>query len=395
MTSARAPQVVVIVDDDIFGLALLKKLVASMGHVEVHTYSDPREALDWCRSHDIDVLITDYEMPGVSGVDLVTMLRAEPRTHDVPMMMITADENREIRYRALECGANDYLNKPLDAPEVRARVRNMLAVAEGQKAQQRRAEVLAHEVRVATASIVEREREIVLRLSRAAEFRDLETGSHITRIAHSTVSIARALGRPVDEQEQLFLASPMHDVGKIGIPDQILLKPGRFDDAEFAIMQQHTVIGHRILAGSDSPLLQLAADIALTHHERFDGGGYPHRRAGEDIPLAGRIVAIADVFDALLSLRPYKKAWTVEEALGQIRTGRGGQFDPVCVDAFLEVVPEILETRERFDEADASEAELSPLRQLATQGEQQREQQQEREREQRGEHHREPQGAAG
>lgn len=365
---ARAPQVVVIVDDDIFGLALLKTLVASAGHVDVHTFSDPLDALDWCRANALDVLITDYEMPGISGVELVTTLRAEPRTRDVPMMMITAVENREIRYLALECGANDYLNKPLDAPEVRARVHNMLAVSAGQKAQERRAEELAHEVRIATASIVKREREIVLRLSRAAEFRDLETGSHIMRIAHSSVSIARALGLSVDEQEQLFLASPMHDVGKIGIPDQILLKPGRFDEGEFAIMQQHTVIGHRILAGSQSPLLQLAAEIALTHHERFDGAGYPHGRAGEEIPIAGRIVAVADVFDALLSRRPYKKAWTVDEALGMIRDGRGRQFDPTCVDAFLAAVPEILATRDRFAEEAASEAEASPLRQLAAQG---------------------------
>lgn len=365
MTNAPSPQIVVIVDDDIFGLALLKSLVSSAGNVEVRTYSDPREALEWCRRHDIDVLITDYEMPAMSGVELVTMLRAESRTRDVPMMMITAVEHREIRYLALECGANDYLNKPLDAPEVRARVRNMLAVAEGQKAQQRRAEVLAHEVREATASIAEREREIVLRLSRAAEFRDLETGSHITRIAHSSVSIARALGRPVEEQEQLFLASPMHDVGKIGIPDQILLKPGRLDEQEVAIMQQHTVIGHRILAGSASPLLQLAAEIALSHHERFDGAGYPHRRTGEDIPLAGRIVAVADVFDALLSHRPYKRAWTIDEALEMIREGRGTQFDPSCVDAFLGVIPEILDTRDRFAEDGDSEAARSPLRQLA------------------------------
>ena len=238
----------------------------------------------------------------------------------------------------------------------------MLAVAEGQRALQRRSDVLAREVRSATASIVEREREIVLRLSRAAEFRDLETGSHIMRIAHFSELIARALGQSETECEQLFLASPMHDVGKIGIPDNVLLKPGRFNEEEFALMQQHTVIGHRILSGSQSELLQLAAEIALTHHERFDGAGYPHQRAGADIPIAGRIVAVADVFDALLSSRPYKRAWTVEEALGMIRVGRAKQFDPDCVDAFLVALPQILATRERFAEEDGSEAERSPLR---------------------------------
>jgi response regulator RpfG family c-di-GMP phosphodiesterase len=357
-----APQTVVIVDDDIFGLALLRTLVERVGGVQVQTFPDPLEALAWCREHDLDVLITDYEMPGMNGLALVQALREHPRTRDVPMMMITALDDRDIRYQALECGANDYLNKPLDAPEVRARVRNMLAVSEGQRALQRRSELLAHEVRIATASIVEREREIVMRLSKAAEFRDVETGSHITRIAHFTAILARELGLPESEQEQLFLASPMHDVGKIGIPDHVLLKPGRFSEVEFILMQQHTVIGHKILSGSESPLLQLAAEIALTHHERFDGAGYPHQRHGTDIPLAGRIVAVVDVFDALMSSRPYKKGWTLDEALGLIRIGRGKQFDPDCVDAFMHALPEIVATRERFAEEAASEAELSSMR---------------------------------
>lgn len=356
--SPTAPrQTVVVVDDDAFGLTLLQTLVQGAGTVEARTFTDPHAALDWCRTHDADVVITDYEMPGMNGLELLAALRAEPRTRDVPIMMITAIEARDIRYRALEQGANDYLNKPLDAPEVRARVRNMLAVSQGQKALQRRSEQLAHEVRLATAEIVEREREIVLRLSRAAEFRDQETGSHIMRIAHFSVLLARAMGRPEEEQEQLFLAAPMHDVGKIGIPDQILLKPGRFDEAEFALMKQHTVIGHKILSGSASPLLQLAAEIALTHHERYDGAGYPHQRHGDEIPLAGRIVSVADVFDALMAVRPYKKAWTVDEAVGMIRVGRGKQFDPAVVDAFMAILPEIVATRERFSEDEPSAAE--------------------------------------
>lgn len=363
MTPGReSPQVVVIVDDDPFGLALMRTLVEKVGSVEVRTFDDPGEALAWCRNHDLDVLITDYEMPQMNGLSLLRALRAHPRTRDVPMMMITALDDRDIRYQALETGANDYLTKPLDAPEVRARVRNMLAVSDGQRALQRRSDFLAREVRHAIASIAEREREIVLRLSRAAEFRDVETGSHIMRIAHFSDHIARALGQNETECEQIFLASPMHDVGKIGIPDNVLLKPGRFTDAEFALMQQHTIIGHRILSGSPSELLQLAADIALSHHERFDGAGYPNKRAGHEIPLAGRIVAVADVFDALLSSRPYKRAWTLDEALAMIRVGRGKQFDPDCVDAFLLALPQILATRERFAEEEGSEAERSPLR---------------------------------
>ncbi|MCC6930397.1 MAG: response regulator [Gemmatimonadaceae bacterium] len=368
LTPAReAPQVVVIVDDDTFGLALMRTLVEAVGPVEVQTFDDPSAALAWCRTHDLDVLITDYEMPEMNGLSLLRALRAHPRTRDVPMMMITALEDRDIRYKALETGANDYLTKPLDAPEVRARVRNMLAVSDGQRALQRRSDHLAREVRLATASIVEREREIVLRLSRAAEFRDVETGSHIMRIAHFSDHIARALGHGEGECEQIFLASPMHDVGKIGIPDNILLKPGRFSGEEFAMMQQHTVIGHRILSGSQSELLQLAAEIALSHHERYDGAGYPHGRQGDDIPLAGRIVAVADVFDALMSSRPYKRAWSLDEALSLIRTGREKQFDPDCVDAFMLALPQILATRDRFGEEAQSEAERSPLRAMSTQ----------------------------
>ncbi len=192
------------------------------------------------------------------------------------------------------------------------------------------------------------ERETIFCLSRAAEYRDPETGAHILRMAHYSRHIARHMGLSVAQQDLLLQAAPMHDIGKVGTPDTILLKPGRLDDAEFAIMKQHAVIGYEILVASSSPLLQAAAEIAHTHHEKFDGSGYPRGLVGEAIPLFGRIVAVADVFDALTSVRPYKKAWSIEQALALLHEGKGKHFDPACVDAFLCEWDEVLKIKQRF-----------------------------------------------
>jgi putative two-component system response regulator len=220
-----------------------------------------------------------------------------------------------------------------------------------------RAEWLAAEVAQATAEIAAREKEAILRLSRAAEYRDPETGSHLLRMSNYTRLIAEQLGLSPDEQELLLEASPMHDIGKVGTPDQILLKPGRLTPEEFEIMKQHATIGYEILRDSVSPLLQCAAKLAMAHHEKFDGSGYPQALAGEAIPLHGRIVAVADVFDALTSERPYKKAWTLEAAVDFLKSNSGSHFDPACVEALLAVWPQVLEIRARYyDEPDNSAA---------------------------------------
>ncbi len=262
--------------------------------------------------------------------------------------MVTANDELDVRYRALESGASDFLTKPIDRAEFKARMRNMLALRANQKRLEDRASWLAEEVLKATEEILRREREIVVRLSRAAEFRDPETGGHIQRMAHYTWLIAVRLGLPLEQQELILEAAPMHDVGKVGIPDHILLKPGRLDPAEFEIMKQHAAKGHQILDGSSSPLLQMAATIALSHHEKYDGTGYPQGLAGEAIPLVGRIVAVADVFDALTSARPYKPAWGIDQAVSFMRGQRGLHFDPQCVDVFLDRFDEVLAIRERF-----------------------------------------------
>jgi putative two-component system response regulator len=211
-----------------------------------------------------------------------------------------------------------------------------------------RAALLADEVREATREIHARERETIFRLARAAEFRDPETGAHILRMAHFSIIIATRLGWDAAALDQLLQAAPMHDVGKLGTPDHILLKPGKLTPDEFDIMKQHASIGWEILKDSSSPILTQAAEIALTHHEKFDGSGYPNGLAGEAIPQVGRIVAVADVFDALTSDRPYKKAWSVEDALNLLQDGSGRHFDPACVEAFLAGREEMMAIRERY-----------------------------------------------
>jgi len=344
---------IVIIDDVEANLLLLKHFIGQLSESHaVEAFTDPLQALAHCQVAVPDLVIVDYMMPELNGIDFIQRFRAVPGRADIPVLMVTANDELTVRYSALEAGANDFLTKPLDKIEFRARMRNMLALRANQKRLEDRASWLAEEVLKATDEIVRRERETILRLSKAAEFRDPETGAHIQRMAHYSWLIAVRLGLPPEHQRLILEAAPMHDVGKVGIPDHILLKPGRLDPAEFDIMKQHPVIGHQILAGSSSPLLNMAAVIAMSHHEKFDGSGYPYGIAGEAIPLVGRIVAVADVFDALTSARPYKLAWDVDTAVELMRTQRGIHFDPQCVDAFLERFDEVLAVRQRFaDEA--------------------------------------------
>ena len=340
---------IVIVDDVETNLVLLRHFIAQLGEpYEVLSFTDPELALAGCRQKTPDLLIVDYMMPKLNGIDLIRQLRATPGRADVPVLMVTANDETEVRRNALEAGANDFLTKPLDKVEFRARMRNMLALRASQRRLEDRASWLAEEVLKATEEIGRREHETIVRLSRAAEFRDPETGDHIQRMAHYSWMIAVRMGLPLDQQQLILDAAPMHDVGKVGIPDNILLKPGKLTDEEFTVMKQHPVIGHSILAGSSSPLLQMAADIALSHHEKFDGSGYPLGKKGADIPIVGRIVAVADVFDALTSARPYKPAWEMGRALDFMREQRGRHFDPDCVDIFMGQLDEVNSVRARF-----------------------------------------------
>ncbi|MBM4180713.1 MAG: response regulator [Betaproteobacteria bacterium] len=339
---------IVIVDDNAVNLKLMESLVKRAGDFSPHLFQDSAEGLAWTMDNMPDLLIVDYMMPPPDGLECIRRFRTVPAHADIPVLMITADHEKSTRYAALEAGANDFLTKPIDSAEFRARLRNMLALRRNQKALEDRAAWLAEKVAEATSEILNREQEMITRLSRAAEFRDPETGAHIQRMANYSGLIAERLGLSGDEQDLILRAAPMHDVGKIGIPDHILLKPGRLDDAEMAIMKTHAERGYEILRDSNSRLLDLAALIAWTHHEKYDGGGYPRGLRGEDIPLPGRIVAVADVFDALTSARPYKPAWEIQRTLQWLREGSGHHFDPACVEAFLARFDDVMDIKNRY-----------------------------------------------
>jgi putative two-component system response regulator len=298
-----------------------------------HAFTVPAEALAFAeaRAGDIGIVITDYEMPGMNGVEFIRAVRRIPGLAAVPTVMVTSHDQRSLRREALEAGATDFLTKPADAVEIRARVTNLLALSEAHRAQRDHAAQLA----AAVALVEEREREIVSTLMRAAEHRDSDTGDHIARVSAYVGLIAEAMGLSAADIRQISLAATMHDVGKIAVPDAILLKPGALTPEERREMEKHADRGRRILGGSESPVMRLAAEIAGSHHERWDGAGYPHGLKGEAIPQAGRIVAVADVFDALTTERPYKQAWSPERARAFLQENAGSHFDPSVVEAFL------------------------------------------------------------
>jgi len=352
--------VVMIVDDAIVSLKLLEQALLSIDGIVVESFTNPRQALAAFRSGRCDLLITDLVMPEMSGLDLIRACRADERGRDIPIMVVTGATERELRQQALELGAVDFLNKPLDSAEIRARTRNVVALSMARRQLADRSAWLAAEVRRATATIVARERETIIRLARAAEYRDWETGQHILRIAEYTRLIGMELRLDPDLVEELVLAAPLHDLGKIGIPDYVLRKPDRLDADEFRLMQRHTVIGHAILSESRSRLLQRGAEIALTHHEKVDGSGYPNGLTGDNIPLSGRIVAIADVFDAITSRRPYKEPWPLADARSLLQQGSGRHFDTDCLEAFFRSWDAVVDARARLAE-DPLPAELIDL----------------------------------
>ena len=347
---------IVIVDDNQVNVTLLRAMVRQLPDTVAIAFTDPHEGLAWCLANEPDLILLDYMMPGLDGLSFISALRADQARADVPILMITASHETDTRYEALNLGANDFLTKPVDRIEFLARSRNMLALRRGQKQLADRASWLAEEVRKATREIVERERDTIFRLSRAAEYRDPETGAHILRMAHYSNLIAARMGMSAQDQELLLQAAPMHDIGKVGTPDHILLKPGKLTPQEWAVMREHANIGHEILRDSPSPLLRMAAVIARSHHEKYDGSGYPQGLAGDDIPLVGRIVAVADVFDALTSARPYKQAWPLERARAFLLEHSGTHFDSKCVDAFMQAWPEVLAIRERYQDEEHQDA---------------------------------------
>lgn len=337
--------VIVIIDDSHMNVLMMRKALSSACDCSIAEFTSSLQALSWCETHNADLVLVDYIMPELNGIDFIKQFRRIPGRADVPVLMVTSSDVRDVRYQALECGATDFLNKPLDKTELVARSRNMLMISQSRKVLVDRAAWLAGEVSKATSVVLQREREVILRLSKAAEFRDPETGSHLIRMASYTRLIAERLGLDDATCELFFSAAPMHDVGKVGIADQILLKPGRLTPEEFVIMKRHAEIGYEILKNSPSALLQCAASIALSHHEKFDGSGYPQGIKGLACPIEGRIIAVADVFDALTSERVYKKAWSVEEGRAFLLSNCNSHFDPACVDAFIRAWDDAMDIR--------------------------------------------------
>lgn len=346
---------VLIVDDSDISIRIYESVLRRQPGVAFQSFTSSRDALLWARENDVSLALLDYNMPSPNGLEFIEQFRAIPRNIDASIIMVTGETERDIRYKALELGANDFLTKPVDPVELSARAKNMLALAEGRRQLADRAAWLAAEVRRATAHIRDRERETINRLTRAAEFRDNETGMHIVRMGHFCAIIGRAAGLPEDDCEMLLMAAPMHDIGKVATPDHILLKPGSLSPEEWEIMKEHTISGYEILKESDSPLLQSAAEIALGHHEKFDGSGYPYGRKGDRIPLYARICAISDVFDALTSNRPYKRAWAIMDAVPYMLGKSGEHFDPELMTVFEKALPQIIDAKLAY--ADTPEEE--------------------------------------
>lgn len=324
---------IIAIDDQTLNLLVLEEMAEIIGF-KITTFLSPLDALNYIENHEIDIMITDYTMPVMDGLTLIS--KTKEINPDIICVMVTAvSDNISLKIAALECGATDFLTKPIDIPELQAKIKNLSELRKSQKILKNFNTSLKNEVNLAIKNLVDREYEMLQILSATAEYRDPETGFHITRVAHYSKLLAKFYGLSEEEQNIIFHASPLHDIGKVGIADFILLKPGKLTHEEYEVMKTHSMIGYNILCNSKNHLLQAGAIIAKTHHEKYDGSGYPFGLQKEEIHIFGRITALADVFDALTSIRPYKKAWSFNEGLDFIKDCSGAHFDPVLVDLFI------------------------------------------------------------
>lgn len=330
---------ILIVDDQEANIRLIEFILDSAGFKHYTHTTDPRKVLELCSSFLPDILLLDLQMPHLDGYAVMAQLASDlPIQEYLPILVLTADITTAAKQRALASGANDFLSKPLDTTEVILRIKNLLRTRWLQAKLRQHNETLEAKVLERTRQLAEAQLEILDRLAIAAEYRDDDTGQHTKRVGMLAAIIANGIGQPGDQVEVLRLAATLHDVGKIGVPDRVLLKPDKLTAEEFEIVKSHTNIGAEILGKSRFSILQVAREIAVSHHERWDGTGYPQGLKGEQIPLSGRIVAVADVFDALTHERPYKKAWPLDKAVAEIKAQSGRQFDPHLVAVFLSTV---------------------------------------------------------
>jgi putative two-component system response regulator len=325
-----------IVDDNLANVVLVERLLDRAGFHDHRSESDSRLAIAAIEEYAPDLILLDLHMPHLDGYEILAQLRRdESEPNFLPILVFTADAGEPARCRALTLGASDFLTKPGNPTEILQRVRNFLRARKMHVALRDQNLDLEVKVRERTADLEEARMEILVHLAKAGEYRDDMTGEHTLRVGQLSGAIAKAIGMGPQQAELVQFAAQLHDIGKIGIPDEILLKPGALTIEEFAIMKRHTEIGGRILETSKAPLLKVAREIALFHHENWDGTGYQSGLRGEEIPLSARIVAVADVYDALTHARPYKKAWTQEDAFDEIRSRSGSKFDPAVVEAFF------------------------------------------------------------
>lgn len=352
--NTKVKPVILVVDDQILNIELLEAYLTPLGY-EIARATNGEKALEILSTNQIDLILLDVMMPGMDGFEVTRRVRQNIIYRLLPIILITALTEKEHRILGIEAGCDDFISKPIDKLEVLTRVKSLLKVKAYQdlmhnyrKELERDVAIRGEELKHAYEQIKAASLETIYRLSIASEYKDEDTGAHIKRMSNYSAAIARQMGLGESMVENILYAAPMHDLGKIGIPDRILLKPGKLDADEWEIMKDHAIIGARILEGSDAEFIKLGEVIAMCHHEKWDGSGYPYNLKGDEIPLAARIVALADVFDALTSKRAYKEAFPLEKALAIIMEGRGVHFDPAVVDAFFAVQDKILAIKEKY-----------------------------------------------
>jgi putative two-component system response regulator len=343
-------QTILVVDDTPENIDLLTEVLNPYYRTRIAINGDKALKIAFSNTPP-DLILLDIMMPGITGYDVCQRLKENPDTRGIPVIFVTAMSELEDEKKGLEMGAVDYITKPISPSIVLSRVKTHLALYDQTRELQRMVELRTVELEITR-------RQIIRRLGRASEFKDNETGNHVIRMSHYARLIAQAAGMGEESVDTLFNAAPMHDVGKIGIPDSVLLKPGKLDDAQWEVMRTHPEMGAEIIGQHNDDLLRTARILAMTHHEKWDGSGYPGKLKGEEIPLMGRIAAIADVFDALTSDRPYKKAWAIEDAVRIIEEGAGTHFDPGLIGPFKAVLPEMLKIREKYAEEHGALSDL-------------------------------------
>jgi len=339
---------ILIVDDEPANVKLLQKTLEHKGYQNIQATTDSRDVEQLCTETEFDAFLLDIRMPHIDGFGIMEMLSKHFVNDYMPVLVLTAQTDRDTRLKALDSGAKDFLTKPFDQLEALTRIYNLLEVRLMHKKTRIQNIVLEEKVKQRTEELYETRREVINRLGLAAEYRDNETGNHIIRMSRYSQLLALEYGLSSKQAEIILNAAPMHDIGKIGIPDSVLLKPGKLDADEWKTMQTHVSIGAEILSGHPSHLMEAARIIALHHHEKWDGSGYPAGLKGESISIEGRICAIADVFDALLSERPYKKPWSIENTLALIEEQAGKHFDPQLAPLMRKILPDVLKIKDKY-----------------------------------------------